>query len=142
MSRADVDIVQPDIPGATTFVKQARRQLASARVEGVDSESSYGLAYGAAVKAVTGALLATGRRVTAGEAGHVVLVREARSRLECDDAVFDRLDRMRRTRHQVFYDVREVSDVEVVGALEDAQALIDAAARAVLAASRAGRSGP
>lgn len=137
MSRADVDIVHPDIRGATTFVKQARRQLASAGIEGVDPESSYGLAYGAAVKALTGALLASGRRVTAGESGHVVLIREARARLQCEDAVFDRLDRMRRTRHQVFYDVREVSDMEAAGALADAQMLIDAAARAVLAASEA-----
>lgn len=137
MSRADVDIVHPDICTATTFVKQARRQLASAGIEGVDPESSYGLAYGAAVKALTGALLASGRRVTAGESGYVILIREARARLQCEDAVFDRLDRMRRTRHQVFYDVREVSDMEAAGARADAQMLIDAAARAVLAASEA-----
>jgi hypothetical protein len=59
MSRADVDIVTPDVPTATAFVKQARRQLESARIEGVDRESTYGLAYQAAVKALTGALLAS-----------------------------------------------------------------------------------
>lgn len=77
--RAAVDVVQPDLTAAVAFVKQARRQLASASLEGVDAESSYALCYQAAIKALTGALIAVGRRVTAGEAGHLVLIAEARA---------------------------------------------------------------
>jgi hypothetical protein len=40
---------------------------------------------------------------------------------------------MRRTRHAVFYDTSEVSRFELDGALSDADALIDHAARFVLA---------
>lgn len=45
MTRAEVDAVRPDVAAAVTYIKQARQQLASARVEGVDAESSFGLAY-------------------------------------------------------------------------------------------------
>lgn len=132
MTRAEVDAVRPDVAAAVTYIKQARQQLASARVEGVDAESSFGLAYQAAIKALNGALLASGPRVTAGEAGHLVLIREARGRLGGEQELFDRLDRMRRPRHRVFYEIDEVSSLELARAQQDADRLIDLAARAVL----------
>jgi hypothetical protein len=92
MSRATVDLVQRDIRTAVGFVKQAREQLASARIAGVG-----------------------------------------------DATLFDRLDRMRRTRHTVFYELAEVSDIELRGAHEDAEAIVEAAARFVLEPSRADR---
>jgi hypothetical protein len=132
MTRAEVDAVQPDLSAGVAFVKQARQQLNSAKIEGVDAQSSFGLAYQASVKALTGALIAVGRRVTAGEAGHLVLIGEARARIAGHDVLFDRLDRMRRTRHQVFYEIAEVSDYELGRALRDAEDVIDLAARYIL----------
>ena len=132
MARAEVDAVRPDQRAAVAFIRQARQQLRSALLAGVDAESSFGLSYQAAIKGLTGALLAIGRRVTAGEAGHLVLIREARMRTGGDAALFDRLDRMRRTRHQVFYEVAEVSRRELETAQRDAQALIDLSAQFVL----------
>jgi hypothetical protein len=132
MSRATVDSVRPDPRAAVEFIKQARRQVASAGVEGVDRESAYGLCYQATIKALTGALLAVVRRVTAGEAGHAVLIADARAQTRGDQALFDRLDRMRRTRHRIFYDIGEVSRLELEDASRDAHALIEMAARFVL----------
>ena len=140
MTRASVDLVQRDVTAAVAFVKQARRQLARAQAAGVDPESSYALSYQASIKGLTGALLAVGRRVTAGESAHLVLIAEARSQIAGHETLFDRLDRMRRTRHDVFYELGEVSGLELKGALEDAAAIIDAAARFVLEQAR-GRSG-
>jgi hypothetical protein len=111
VTRAAVDVVQPDVGAAVAFVKQARTQLASAS-------------------------LAAGRRVTAGEGGHAVLIREARGRTAGDATLFDRLDRMRRTRHGVFYDVQEVSRLELESARRDAGLIVDHAARFVLAQSQ------
>ena len=113
------------------YIKQARRQLESARVPGVDAQSSYQLTYQAAIKALIGALLSIGRRVTAGDAGHAVLIAEARARLHTSAREFDRLDRMRRTRHAALYAVVEVSDIQLRTAHEDAQRMIDSAARFV-----------
>lgn len=139
MSRASVDLVQRDVRTAVGFVKQARQQLASACIAGVDPQSSYALSYQAAIKALTGALIAVGRRVTAGESGHLVLIEEARRQIQGDATLFDRLDRMRRTRHTVFYELAEVSEIELRGAREDAEAIVEAAARFVLEQSRADR---
>lgn len=94
------------------------------------------MSYQAAIKALTGALLAVGRRVTAGESGHLVLINEARAQIADDATLFDRLDRMRRTRHGVFYGIGEVSSLELSGAHHDATAIIDAAARFVLERGR------
>jgi hypothetical protein len=137
--RAAVDMVKPDARAAVEFIKQARRQLASAGVHGVDAESAYGLCYQASIKALTGALLTVGRRVTSGEGGHAVLIAEARAQTGGDQVIFDRLDRMRRTRHRIFYDVTEVSRIELDDARRDAGLLLDHAARFVLEQSRRSR---
>jgi hypothetical protein len=129
--RAAVDMVRPDLAAAVAYVKQARQQLASAQLEGMDPQSGYALCYQAAMKALTGALIAIGRRVTAGEAGHAVLIGEARATTGGDQSLFDRLDRMRRTRHRIFYDIDEVSRLELDQARRDAGLLIDHAARFV-----------
>lgn len=61
-----------------------------------------------------------------------MLIREARGRLGGDEGLFDRLDRMRRTRHEVFYEVGEVSRRELDLAQRDAYALIDLSAQFVM----------
>lgn len=49
-----------------------------------------------------------------------MLIREARGRLGGEQELFDRLDRMRRTRHRVFYEIDEVSSLELARAQQDA----------------------
>ena len=65
-----------------------------------------------------------------------MLIGEARAQTGGDAALFDRLDRMRRTRHRIFYDVTEVSRIELEDAKRDAGLLLDHAARFVLDRSR------
>jgi uncharacterized protein (UPF0332 family) len=127
LTGARVEAVEPDPEVARRTLDQACSHLRSARVEGVDAESAYGLAYQAALKAMVAALLFDGQRVTSGTGGHVVILREAAKRLALDPKLVDRLDHMRRTRHRVFYDIAEISGLEIEGALADADTLLEAA---------------
>jgi HEPN domain len=131
MTRAKVQRVEADLTAAAHLIEQSRAHLRSARVDGVDAQSAYGICYQAALKAMVAALVAEGRRVTSGAGGHVVTIQEAQARLDLDPSVLARIDHMRRTRHRVFYDGDEVSELELDGALDDAAAVVDAAAEAV-----------
>jgi uncharacterized protein (UPF0332 family) len=131
VTRAKVQKVEPDQVAATELIAQARAHLESARLDGIDAQSAYGIAYQAALKAMVAALLADGLRVGSGAGGHIVTIREAGERLELDPAVASRIDHLRRTRHRIFYDGDEVSELELEGALADADAVVAAAAEAV-----------
>ena len=131
MTRAKVQEVVADPMAASDLVAQARAHLESARLDGVDAQSAYGIAYQAALKAMVAALLADGLRVGSGAGGHIVTIKEAGDRLDLDPAVSARIDHMRRTRHRVFYDGDEVSELELDGALADAVAVVAAAAGAI-----------
>lgn len=131
MTRAKVQRVEIDPTAAIHLIEQSRMHLLSASADGVDSQSAYGICYQAALKAMVAALLADGRRVTSGAGGHLVTIQEAQRQLDLDPGVIARVDHMRRTRHRVFYDGDEVSQLELVGALEDATLVVDAAAAAV-----------
>jgi len=131
VTRAKTQRVEPDSVAAAELIAQARAHLESARIEGVDAQSAYGIAYQAALKAMVAALLADGLRVGSGAGGHIVTIQEARAQLDLDPAVASRIDHMRRTRHRVFYDGDEVSELELGGALADADAVVAAAAEAV-----------
>ncbi|HEX2161528.1 MAG TPA: HEPN domain-containing protein [Thermoleophilaceae bacterium] len=131
MTRAKVREVEPDSVAAAELIAQARAHLDSARLAGIDAQSAYGICYQAALKAMVAALLADGRRVTSGAGGHIVTIQEAEARLALDPTVSVRIDHMRRTRHRVFYDGHEVSELELEGALADAEAVVAAAAEAV-----------
>lgn len=129
MSPAAVDIVQADQRAAVKYIKQARTQFASAKALGnTDRESSYALCYQAAIKALTGMLLSSGRRISAGESGHVLLIRESKSLLVEQDDLLSRFDLMRRVRHQIFYDLDEVSVEDLVGAQKDVEEITRSAA--------------
>ncbi len=123
--------VEPDRVAASELIAQARAHLESARLKGIDAQSAYGIAYQAALKAMVAALLADGLRVGSGAGGHIVTIKEAGERLDLDPGVSSRIDHMRRTRHRVFYDGDEVSELELDGALADAEAVVAAAAEAV-----------
>lgn len=131
MTRTHVQRVEADPLAAASLVEQASAHLRSARTEGVDAQSAYGLCYQAALKAMVAALLAAGQRVSSGAGGHVVTIREAESQLDLDRDVAARIDYMRRTRHRVFYDGDEVTELELEGALADAEAVVFAAGQAV-----------
>lgn len=131
MTRAKLQRVEPDRVAASELIAQARAHLESARIAGVDAQSAYGIAYQATLKAMVAALIANGQRVTGGTNGHLVTIREAGDRLGLDPAAATRIDHMRRTRHRVFYDGDEVSELELEGALADAEAVVAAAAEAV-----------
>jgi len=100
--------------------------MRSAQIAGVDAESAYALCYQAMLKGMGAALLASGIRITSGAGGHIVTIREAVTLLELDRPLADRLDDMRRTRHRVFYDVIEVTELELEGAMADAEVLLRA----------------
>jgi HEPN domain len=131
VTRARVEKIPADVATARALADQARSHLASARASGVDAESAYGLAYQAALKALIAALLAAGLRVTAGAGGHVVIITEAKPLVDVPGETFDRLDRMRRTRHQLFYELDEVTASELDAGLAHADAIVAAATRFV-----------
>jgi uncharacterized protein (UPF0332 family) len=133
MTRAKVQRVEPDRVAAAELIAQARAHLESARLDGIDAQSAYGIAYQAALKAMVAALLADGLRVGSGAGGHIVTIERAGPQLDLDPAVASRIDHMRRTRHRVFYDGDEVSQLELEGALRDADAVVAAAAGVVSA---------
>jgi uncharacterized protein (UPF0332 family) len=131
LTRAKVQKVVSDRVAASGLIVQARAHLESARLDGIDAQSAYGIAYQAALKAMVAALLADGLRVGSGAGGHIVTIKEAGERLDLDPAVAARIDHLRRTRHRVFYDGDDVSELELAGALADAEAVVAAAAEAV-----------
>lgn len=131
MTRAKIQRVEADAAAAAHLIEQSRAHLSSAHADGVDAQSAYGICYQAALKAMVARLLVDGLRVTSGAGGHIVTLQEAQDRLDLDPGVVARIDHMRRTRHRVFYDGDEVSELELDGALKDAAAVVDAAARTV-----------
>jgi len=131
VTHAKAQRVEPDSAAAAELIAQARAHLESARIDGVDAQSAYGIAYQAALKAMVAALLADGIRVTSGAGGHIVTIQQAQLHLDLDPAVSSRIDHVRRTRHRVFDDGDEVSELELDGALADADAVVAAAAEAV-----------
>jgi hypothetical protein len=68
VTRAKVQRVEADPAAASELIAQARAHLDSARLDGIDAQSAYGLAYQAALKAMVAALLANGLRVGSGAA--------------------------------------------------------------------------
>ena len=126
MTGARVQSVEPDRDAAASLLAQGRSTMRSAQIAGVDAESAYALCYQAMLKGMGAALLASGIRITSGAGGHVVTIREAVTLLGLDRPLADRLDDMRRTRHRVFYDVIEVTELELEGAMADAEVLLRA----------------
>jgi len=127
MTRARIEAVAADLVAAARLLEQARRQLTDAESPALSPESSYALAYQAALKALIASLLAQGQRVSSGSGGHVVSIREGARALGLDQELSTRLDRMRRTRHATFYDLDEVSAGMVKSALADTAAVVEAA---------------
>lgn len=128
MTRARVESVPADPRTARVLLAQAEEQLASARAPAVDNASAYTLVYQAVLKALIAVLLAQGARVTSGTGGHGVIISRAREHLPTLREKLRRVDFMRRTRHQLVYDVEEITDSERADGLTDARAVLDAVA--------------
>lgn len=129
---AQVDIVPPDFADGDRRLAQARNHRRSAQLPGIDNESAYILLYSAAHKAATAVLAVVGRRVSAGERGHVVMLAEVRRALGQEHAqLMTRLDRARQQRHRVAYETLAVGQAELAALLTATQEAIDAAQRFV-----------
>ncbi len=121
-----------DCAAARRLLDQAEKHLKSADVDGVDSESRYGMLYDGGRKACDAVLRASGRRLTVGLGHHVQYIAEARRLLGTDDDVarlLARLETARAIRNTVQYDTREVSAAELED-LRDAAAAVVQRARA------------
>jgi hypothetical protein len=126
LSPANVDLVPPDFDEADVRLEQARRHQAGARLDGIDNESSYILLYSAVHKAASAALLAAGRRITAGDDAHVLLLRETRRLLGREHTgLIDRLDRARKQRHRVAYETQEIGQAQLASLHAAADELLD-----------------
>lgn len=95
-------------------INAARKHLASARIDGVDPESRYGMLYDSGRKACDAILRASGRRLTHGTGHHAAYIAEAR-RLLGDEhrSVLARMEVARQIRNTVQYDFREVTEIEI-----------------------------
>jgi hypothetical protein len=136
MTDARLEDVPVDLSLARRYVATASRMLGDAAAEALSDEAQYTLLYDAARNAITAALRAHGKRVTAGSRAHVVTITAAKALLAAEHAPdLDRIDRVRRVRHQIEYDTREVSSVEVEAIREPARRIVNAARDVVDAAS-------
>ncbi len=127
MTDAPIDEVPADFDEVDRKLAQAENHLASAEVEGIDSESAYIILYSAVHKALSAALLAAGRRVGTGERGHVILIQEARRQLGGDYAqLLTRIDRARRKRNRVAYEAEEIGVNELHSLKRAARQTLDA----------------
>lgn len=114
MTAAQVDLREPDFEEAAKRLAQARDHLASANLDGTDPQSAYILLYSAAHKATSAALLAAGRRVSAGDGAHKLQISETAKLLgEKHAQLMTRLDRARIQRNRVAYESTTVGQNEL-----------------------------
>jgi negative regulator of replication initiation len=132
MTNARVVDVPVDLDAAYRYLAAATRMLGDSAHDVLSHEARYTLAYDAARNAISAALRAAGRRVTAGARAHVVTFDEAQRVLgERHVDTLRQLNDVRRVRNAIEYDTREVSQIELEEIREPARAVIDAATRFV-----------
>lgn len=128
MTAAQVDLKPPDFDEAGRRLAQAHGHLASANVDGVDRQSAYILLYSAAHKATAAALLAAGRKISAGDGAHKLQISETAKLLGQEHAqLMTRLDRARIQRNQVAYESVVVGENELTALRKSAEQTISAA---------------
>lgn len=128
MTSARVETIPVDLETARRYLNTANRMLADSMQSSLSAEARYTLAYDAARNAITAALRASGMRVTAGARSHVVTLTAAKRVLGTElISTLQRLDDMRRVRHEIEYDTREVSMFEFEAIQEPAAAIVQAA---------------
>jgi hypothetical protein len=136
MSRAEIELVDPDPGRARDFIQQARRFIADAERGTTSPESAVVLYWNACISSMDAVLTASGRRVGSGEDSHIVRVEAACGVLGAGyQELFERLDQWRRTRHYVSYAAITPPTAEVAALQGDARDVLDAAARFVTSAT-------
>ena len=104
------------------FQKSAARKLTAAqKTLHVDEEASYEIAYEAMIKASLAFILAYGQRVRSQVGHHRVIIEFCELHLAPKhSSLLQILDRMRRKRNQVFYDVGSITQLEAKTAIDAA----------------------
>jgi hypothetical protein len=129
VTAAQVDLKPPDFDEANRRLEQARTHFATANLAGVDRQSAYILLYSAAHKATSAALLAAGRKVSAGDGAHKLQISETGKLLGKDHAqLMTRLDRARIQRNRIAYESEVVGQNELTAlckATEETLAVVE-----------------
>jgi hypothetical protein len=120
-----IEKVEPDQATATGWLDDAGRHLeAATKIAELDPSGAYVLAYDAARKSVTAALLMSGYRVLSRPGSHQALAQYAESiAIQVDEPALTRVDRLRRNRNRSEYGSRSFGKAEVAEAIDTAHAI-------------------
>lgn len=131
--RGLIEKVEPDQATATGWLDDAGRHLeAAAKIAELDPSGAYVLAYDAARKSVSAALLMTGHRILSRPGSHQALAQYAGSiGIQVDEPALTRFDRLRRNRNRSEYGSRTFGKAEVAEAVDTAKAIRAACASLV-----------
>jgi hypothetical protein len=136
MTDARVEHVPVDTLRARGFLAQAKQFLADGGGSTISSPSRQVLLHNAAIAACDALLMVHGRRVTPGDGGHWLRLKEAQDLLQDDHGdLFDRLDESRMARNDVSYRAEFVLDEEVDAARRAVEELLEIAQSYVQAKS-------
>jgi hypothetical protein len=132
VTNARIVDVPVDLGAADRHLAVAARLLGDAEQDVLSDEARYSLAYDAAGNAITAALRAAGRRVTAGARAHVATFQEAKRLLGSEHVdLLREMSDARRIRNEIEYETRDVSGTEADALRAPARAVVDAATRFV-----------
>ena len=126
LGRGELEHVEVNPEHAKALINRADKHLATAHIlVETDPEGAYTLLYDASRLALTAALAVQGLRPTT-RGGHVVVGDALRAQRGPHDMVSKIFSRLRRTRHEVEYDIdyEPVSSDEAEEALEDARYIV------------------
>lgn len=131
-NRGLIESVDTDRATAAQWLDEAERHLEAARlIAELDPAGSYVLAYDAARKSVTAALLMDGHRVLSRPGAHRAALAQYAESLasQTGDQALTRLDRLRRNRNRSEYESRTFGKAEVAEAIDTAQTIRAACAK-------------
>jgi len=134
LGNGELDRVQPSTTLAERMLAEAKAHLASARVlVESDTIAAFSLAYDAARKGSAALLAAQGLRATS-RGGHIAIQDAVRAQFSGEGGLpaFRAFPRLRRTRNDFEYpdiDTPGSSPEDAAGAIEDAQAIVEAASK-------------
>ena len=128
-----IESVGPDRPIAEQWIDDGRRHLQAAQaIETIDPSGAYVLAYDAARKSVSAALLMTGHRVRSRPGSHQALTQFAKVLgQQTSEPALGQFDRLRRERNRSEYGSRTFGKAEVNEAIKAAEAILEACAQHV-----------
>ena len=124
-NRGLIGAVEPDPATTTQWLHDAERHLeAASKIADLDPSGAYVLAYDAARKSITGALLMSRHRILRRPGSHQALAQYADSlATQTGEQALTRFDRLRRNRNRSEYGSRTFGKAEVKEAIDTAQAI-------------------